>query len=169
MEYWASNASLHYSSLKYPYSCSETIGYPPSCRLCRDDCRQIAITGGGSGIGAATAGLFCREGAKVALVDVDRKKVEEEAAQISRESLSSQILPITADVSSRGQTSEAVSRAIAEFGGLDVLVNNAAGREYFPLAEATEESWQRIIATIFSAGKLLPGRLPHFGRRRQHR
>ena len=105
------------------------------------------ITGGGGGIGAATARLFCREGAKVALVDVDRKKVEEEAAQICREILSSRILPIIADVSSRGQTSEAVSRAVAEFGGLDVLVNNAAGREYFPLAEATEESWQRIIAT----------------------
>src|SRR5438093_10328501 len=52
-----------------------------------------------------------------------------------------------ADVSSREQTNEAVSRAVAEFGGLDVLVNNAAMREYFPLAEAPEESWQRIIAT----------------------
>src|SRR5947207_14938529 len=52
-----------------------------------------------------------------------------------------------ADVSSREQTNEAVSRAVAEFGGLDVLINNAALREYFPLAEAPEESWQRIIAT----------------------
>jgi len=105
------------------------------------------ITGGGSGIGAATARLFCREGAKVALLDLDRKKLEEEAAQISREILSSQILPLVADVSSREQTGEAVSRAVAQFGGLDVLINNAAAREYFPLAEAPEESWQRIIAT----------------------
>ena len=104
------------------------------------------ITGGASGIGAATARLFCREGAKVALVDVD-KKVDEEAERISREIPSSQILPLTADVSSREQVGNAVSRAIAEFGALNVLVNNAAAREYFPLAEAPEESWQKIIAT----------------------
>lgn len=105
------------------------------------------ITGGASGIGAATANLFCLEGAKVALVDIDRKKVEEEAARISREIPSAQILPLTADVSSREQTNDAVSRTVVEFGGLDVLVNNAATREYFPLAEAPEESWQRIITT----------------------
>src|SRR5437870_6968196 len=52
-----------------------------------------------------------------------------------------------ADVSSREQTNDAVARAVAEFGGLDVLVNKAALREYFPLADAAEESWQRIIAT----------------------
>jgi 2-hydroxycyclohexanecarboxyl-CoA dehydrogenase len=105
------------------------------------------ITGGAGGIGAATAGLFCREGAKVALVDIDGKRVEQQAAQLAREILSSQILPIIADVSSREQTAEAVTRVIAEFGGLDVLVNNAAAREYFLLAEAPEESWHRIIAT----------------------
>jgi 2-hydroxycyclohexanecarboxyl-CoA dehydrogenase len=99
------------------------------------------ITGGAGGIGAATAGLFCREGAKVALVDIDGKRVEQEATQLSRKILSSQILPIIADVSSREQTGEAVARAVAEFGGLDVLVNNAAAREYFRLADAPDESW----------------------------
>jgi 2-hydroxycyclohexanecarboxyl-CoA dehydrogenase len=105
------------------------------------------ITGGAGGIGAATAGLFCREGAKVALVDIDGKRVEQEAAQLSRKILSSQILPIIADVSSREQMGETVARAVAELGGLDVLVNNAAAREYFRLADAPDESWQRIIAT----------------------
>ncbi len=105
------------------------------------------ITGGGGGIGAATARLFCREGAKVALVDIDKKKVEQQAAQLSQEIVSAQILPLIADVSRREQIGDAVSRAVGEFGGLDVLVNNAVAREYFPLAEAPEESWQRIIAT----------------------
>jgi meso-butanediol dehydrogenase/(S,S)-butanediol dehydrogenase/diacetyl reductase len=105
------------------------------------------ITGGGGGIGAATARLFCREGAKVALVDIDKKKVEQQAAQLSQEIVSAQILPLIADVSRREQIGDAVSRAVGEFGGLNVLVNNAAAREYFPLAEAPEESWQRIIAT----------------------
>ena len=105
------------------------------------------ITGGGGGIGAATARLFCREGAKVALVDIDKKKVEQQSGQLSQEIVSAQILPLIADVSRREQIGDAVSRAVGEFGGLDVLVNNAAVREYFPLAEAPEESWQRIIAT----------------------
>lgn len=119
------------------------------------------ITGGGSGIGAATARLFCREGAKVALVDIDRKKVEEEATEVSHETPSSQVLPITADVSSREQTVEAISRTLAELGGLDVLVNNAAVREYFPLAEAPEESWKRIIATnIFGVANCCRAALP---------
>jgi 2-hydroxycyclohexanecarboxyl-CoA dehydrogenase len=109
--------------------------------------KTALITGAGSGIGAAAAHLFCREGAKVALVDIDKKKVEEGAKELSREIPSSQILPVTADVSSREQMCQTVARAVDELGALDVLVNNAAGREYFSLAEAPEGSWQRIIAT----------------------
>src|SRR5438552_12754589 len=97
----------------------------------RLDGKIAMITGGGSGIGAATARLFCREGAKVALVDIDRKIVDEEAAQVSREIPASEILPLTANVSNREQTGEAVARTIAAFGALNVLVNNAAAREYF--------------------------------------
>lgn len=109
--------------------------------------KTALITGGASGIGAATARLFCREGATVALVDIDGKKLDAEAAEISRESASSHILPIIADVSNREQISEAVARTVTEFGGLDVLINNAAVREYFSIAEAPQESWKRIIAT----------------------
>jgi 2-hydroxycyclohexanecarboxyl-CoA dehydrogenase len=111
------------------------------------DGKIAMITGGAGGIGAAAARLFCREGARVALVDIDQKKVDEEAAQLSRENRSAQILPIVADVSNRQQTGAAMARAVSEFGALNVLVNNAAAREYFPLAEAPEDSWQRIIAT----------------------
>jgi 2-hydroxycyclohexanecarboxyl-CoA dehydrogenase len=125
------------------------------------------ITGGAGGIGAATAVLFCREGAKVALVDIDGKRVEQEAARLAHEIRSSQILPIIADVSSRQQTAESVARAVAEFGGLDVLVNNAAAREYFLLAEAPEESWQRIIATnILGVANCCQAALPALRRTR---
>src|ERR1051325_9960540 len=113
----------------------------------RLDGKVAMITGGAEGIGAAAARLFCREGARVALLDIDGQRVEEEAALISREIVPSLILPLVADVSSREQTCGAVSRALREFGGLNVLVNNAAAREYFQLAEAPEASWQRIIAT----------------------
>src|SRR5215467_9952096 len=113
----------------------------------RLDSKIAIITGGASGIGAAAARLFAREGAKIALVDIDEKKVATEAAQISHEIPSARILPLAADVADGEQVKKAISRASAKFGALHVLVNNAAAREYFPLAEAPEKSWQKIIAT----------------------
>ncbi|HUK40282.1 MAG TPA: SDR family oxidoreductase [Candidatus Acidoferrales bacterium] len=112
----------------------------------RLDGKIAIITGGASGIGAAAARLFAREGAKIALLDVEEKKVDTEAAQISREIPSARILPLAVDVANREQVNEAVSRTTTEFGALHVLVNNAAAREYFPLAEAPEKSWQKIIS-----------------------
>jgi meso-butanediol dehydrogenase/(S,S)-butanediol dehydrogenase/diacetyl reductase len=109
--------------------------------------KTALITGAGSGIGAAAAHLFCREGANVALVDIDKKRVEQGAKELSREIPSTQILPLAADVSSREEMCQAVLRAVDELGALDVLVNNAAAREHYSLAEAPEGSWQRIIAT----------------------
>jgi len=113
----------------------------------RLDGKVAIITGGASGIGAAAARLFAREGAKVALLDIDEKKADTEAAQISRDITPSWILPLAADVANREHVNEAVARTTAEFGVLHVLVNNAAAREYFLLAEAPAKSWQKIIAT----------------------
>jgi 2-hydroxycyclohexanecarboxyl-CoA dehydrogenase len=127
----------------------------------RLDSKIAIITGGASGIGAAAARLFAREGAKVALLDIDEKKVATEAAQISREIPAARTLPLAVDVANPEQVNEAVSRTIAEFGALHVLVNNAAAREYFTLAEAPEKSWQKIFATnILGAANCCQAALP---------
>ena len=105
------------------------------------------ITGAAGGIGSATARLFCQEGAWVGLLDLDREKVERTADQISRAVPGCRVKAIAADVSLVDDTLRAVSETLAEFGALQVLVNNAAVREFSSLAEASEKSWNRIVGT----------------------
>jgi len=86
------------------------------------------ITGGGAGIGAATAKLFVREGARVLLVD-----------QVKKGSI------FEADVSDPEAAGEAAKRAVKKFGRLDILVNNAAMRNYSSVAKATPEEWRAVL------------------------
>ena len=86
------------------------------------------ITGGGAGIGAATGKLFVREGARVLLVD-----------QVKKGSI------FEADVSDPEAAGEAVKRAVKKFGRLDILVNNAAMRNYSSVAKATPEEWRAVL------------------------
>jgi meso-butanediol dehydrogenase/(S,S)-butanediol dehydrogenase/diacetyl reductase len=103
------------------------------------------ITGGAGGIGAETARLFCAEGARVAIVDLDPGKLRDVAATISDDVSGAAILPVAADISREDEAARAVAETVAAFGGLTVLVNNAGVREFGPLAEASSESWRRII------------------------
>lgn len=103
------------------------------------------VTGGSGGIGAATARLFAAEGAAVAIVDLDPERVREVAASIVDEVPGAAVLPVAADISSEDEAERAVAETVAAFGGLTTLVNNAGVREYGALAEASRESWRRII------------------------
>jgi len=86
------------------------------------------ITGGGAGIGAATGKLFVREGARVLLVD-----------QVKKGSV------FEADVSDPEAAGDAVKRVVKNFGRLDILVNNAAMRNYSSVAKATPEEWRAVL------------------------
>ncbi len=103
------------------------------------------ITGGAGGIGAATARLFCAEGAAVAIVDLSPEKLRDAAAAITGDVAGAAVLTVVADVSDEDEAVRAVAETVAAYGGLAVLVNNAGIREYGSLAEATPESWRRII------------------------
>src|SRR5262245_41317247 len=81
------------------------------------------ITGAGSGIGAATAGLFAREGAAVALADLSREALEPVAALAA--SAGGQPLVTTGDVTKRANTERLVQETLKRFGRVDVLVNSA--------------------------------------------
>jgi NAD(P)-dependent dehydrogenase (short-subunit alcohol dehydrogenase family) len=108
--------------------------------------RTAIVTGGAGGIGAATARLFCEEGARVALVDRDEGAVEAACAEIRDSVLGAETLDIVVDLANEAAAAEVVARTLAAFGGLDVLVNNAGVRSYEPLAEAKAETWRDIIA-----------------------
>jgi NAD(P)-dependent dehydrogenase (short-subunit alcohol dehydrogenase family) len=119
------------------------------------------VTGGGGGIGEATARLFAEEGGAVAIVDVDRGAADAAAAGIAAAVPGARVLPLAADVARETEARRAVDETVARFGALHALVNVAGIRVYTPLAEATAEDWTRIVAvnvlaTAFCAKAAVP-------------
>ncbi|MGE0725046.1 MAG: SDR family NAD(P)-dependent oxidoreductase [Alphaproteobacteria bacterium] len=112
----------------------------------RLDGKVAIVTGGAGGIGAATGELFCREGARVALVDVDAAALAVVAARIRERVAGAVVLTIERDVGEEASAAAVVSRTLEACGAIDVLVNNAGIRAYEPLAEARAETWQKILA-----------------------
>jgi NAD(P)-dependent dehydrogenase (short-subunit alcohol dehydrogenase family) len=119
------------------------------------------ITGGDSGIGRAVAIAFCKEGAKAAIVYNEN---DEDAQQTKRlcERNGGERLIIKTDVRSRENCFEAVNKCVEKFGGLNILVNNAAFQKTREsLEDITEEDLRRtfetnILAYFFMAQAALP-------------
>jgi len=105
--------------------------------------KRAIITGGGAGIGAATARVFCAEGAAVVLVDADGAALDATANAL-REA-GHRAAALAGDVADARTAEAAVALAVREFGGVDVLVNNAAMRNYSAVADATPEEWQAVL------------------------
>ena len=109
------------------------------------------ITGGGGGIGAATALLFAEEGGRLALVDRDGDSAEAAAEEIRGRVPSAEVMPLAADLSDEPQANRAMDAAAARFGGLDILVNVAGIRVFGALADAEPDSWDSILAVNLMA------------------
>jgi len=104
------------------------------------------ITGGGSGIGKATAGLFAREGCRVAVLDLERHEVERVANGIKHDG--GQALCLQADVSRPADLDEAVRRIVGHWGRLDIVFANAGiNGLWAPLEEITPGEWDRTLDT----------------------
>ena len=102
--------------------------------------RVALITGGGRGIGAATAELLARDGAKVAVSDMDRVPAQEVAGPIHG-------IAIACDVTDRGQVDAMVAQTVKEFGRLDILVACAGITRDNLLFKMTDEDWDAVIDT----------------------
>jgi meso-butanediol dehydrogenase/(S,S)-butanediol dehydrogenase/diacetyl reductase len=105
--------------------------------------KTALITGGGAGIGAACGLLFCTEGATVILVDVDGEALERTGAQIRKQVPGAKVATVTANVA--GDAQKVIDFCLESHGKLDVLVNNAAMRNYASVANATVEEWQAVV------------------------
>jgi meso-butanediol dehydrogenase/(S,S)-butanediol dehydrogenase/diacetyl reductase len=124
--------------------------------------RVALVTGGGGGIGAATAQLFAEEGAAVALVDVDRASAENAAATIAAATPDAPLLALGADVSQEAEACRAVAAAVERFGTLHTVVNVAGIRAYALLADARADDWQRIIGVnLLGTTYCCQAALPH--------
>lgn len=86
--------------------------------------KRAIVTGAGSGIGRATAERLAREGAQVALLDIDLEAAEETSARLRDEGL--RVRAIRTDVTSEPSVELSVAEAVSAFGGLDIVVANAA-------------------------------------------
>jgi NAD(P)-dependent dehydrogenase (short-subunit alcohol dehydrogenase family) len=102
------------------------------------------ITGGGSGIGRATALLFAREGAAVIIADVNEQSGQATVGEIIQAGGRAGFEP--ADVTRAADCRRVVERAIHEFGKIDILFNNAGIIRRATVLELNEEDWDRVMA-----------------------
>ncbi len=123
--------------------------------------KTALVTGSGRNIGRSIALALARDGADV-VVNARSNKAEAEAVAAEVEELGRKALPILADVGDKEQLEALLDQALDRFGGLDIVVNNAATRPHKPFAEMSYDDWRGVLATDLDSAFLttkaaLPG------------
>ncbi|NDZ18082.1 2-hydroxycyclohexanecarboxyl-CoA dehydrogenase [Variovorax sp. WS11] len=110
----------------------------------RFESKTVVVTGGGGGIGGATCRRFAREGAKVAVYDMNLDAAEKVAAGIRDEG--GQAQAFRCDITDRASVDKAVEATQQGLGPIDVLVNNAGWDVFKPFTKTEPAQWDKLIA-----------------------
>uniref|UniRef100_A0AAU3H2V3 SDR family oxidoreductase n=1 Tax=Streptomyces sp. NBC_01401 TaxID=2903854 RepID=A0AAU3H2V3_9ACTN len=123
--------------------------------------RSVIVTGAGSGIGRATALLFAKEGARIVIADVDDASAQAVAGEAER--AGGTAVTVIGDLRDQDVVDRVAATAVAEFGRVDVLVNNAGIMDSMSAAADTvDDEWERVIGINLTAPfRLTRAVLPH--------
>jgi len=112
------------------------------------------VTGGASGIGAATAALLRQRGATVAILDRDVSAVDSDL-----------FTTIRCDITSAADVDAALAQAVAQLGGVDILINNAGIGAVGDVSENSDEEWHRVFdVNVVGIARMTRAALPHLRR-----
>jgi NAD(P)-dependent dehydrogenase (short-subunit alcohol dehydrogenase family) len=107
----------------------------------------VVVTGAGAGLGRAITQAFARRGAHIGLIARGRERLEDARLEVER--LGGRALVLPGDVADPATTEEAAARTEAEFGPIDVWVNDAMTTVFSPVAEMTPEDYRRVTDVTY--------------------
>jgi NAD(P)-dependent dehydrogenase (short-subunit alcohol dehydrogenase family) len=130
--------------------------------------KVAVVTGGGRNVGEAIAARFAREGAKVAVVDLDKERAQRTVDAIAAEVPDSAVA-FVCDVSDKESVKEMAAAVVETFGGVDVLVNNVAITDRgATVLDLDEDEWDRVLkvtlTSVFLCTKYVGQRIVDTGR-----
>ena len=113
--------------------------------------KTVVITGGGSNIGRAIVHAFADEGSNIVIAELDPAQGQRVADEVAAKGTGSRVTVVATDVTSHQSVNAMVEAATAEFGGVDVLVNNAGWTIDRLFLEKPREEWEREVQVNLGA------------------
>ncbi len=108
--------------------------------------KRAVITGGARGIGLAIAQRYLAEGAKVIVADIDASAIDDALATLQQDASAERVMGVVLNVCDQASINAMVASVTERFGGIDILVNNAAVFDMAPVLEVTEASFDKQFA-----------------------